>query len=419
MDSGGSEGEAAVGTTVIGDVVVAGDSPFLVLSGAVDGVLESGVAPASGNDASGVLKAIERDRRRLYAAEIEAMDQIDRRALHKTDGHASAQVQLRHVAKLSGAQALAAAQVMKMFRHLPLIKAALWDGEIGIEQVQLLARVYANPRVQGAMELRQERFLHQAATMHYAMFETRVREWERLIDEDGAAPRAQVTHEKRSAKMSQSPIDLDWEFTARFGPMQGMRINDIFGHYIAAEWQIDWEKTVAEHGSAACVALMPRTEAQRRADAFEQMCVDAAGADGSAVPPGFCHKIVWHAETFEEFLRRFAGAAARPMNPDTYRCETLNGQPLDPTEAAANALVSSFRRIVVNSAGVTIDAGRKRLFTGVLKDLIRIQTRAGTCVWPGCHVPVTACETDHLERHADGGRTNPESGHPPVGDTTC
>ena len=110
MDSGGSVGEAAVGATVIGDVVVAGDSPFLVLSDAVDGVLESGVAPASGNDAAGVLKAIERDRRRLYAAEIEALDQIDRRGLHRTDGHASAQVQLRHVAKLSGGQARAGAR---------------------------------------------------------------------------------------------------------------------------------------------------------------------------------------------------------------------------------------------------------------------------------------------------------------------
>ena len=236
MDSGGSAG---AGGTVIGDVVVADDSPFLALAEAVDGVLESGLSPASGNDAAGVLKAIDREQRRLHAAYVEVMDQIDQRSLYRTDGHANVRVQARHVSKLSGGEAFARNQTMKMFRGLPLIKAALWAGTIGIEQVQLLARVYANPRVQGAMELRQETFLHQASTMHYGVFETRVREWERLNDEDGAEPRGQITHENRNAKMSQSPIDMDWEFTARFGPTQGMRIDDILGHYVQAEWQAD------------------------------------------------------------------------------------------------------------------------------------------------------------------------------------
>lgn len=414
MDSGGSAGSntaGAAGTVVVGDVVMATDSPFLALSRAVDGVFESGLSPASGNDAAGVLSAIEREQRRLHAAHVEVMNQIDQRSLHQTDGHASVKVQAQHVSKLSGGEAFARNQTMRMFRALPLIKAALWAGSIGIEQVQLLARVYANPRVRGAMELRQERFVHQAQTMHYALFETRVREWERLIDEDGAEPRNEIRHRNRNAHLTQSPIDLDWEFVARFASMQGMRINDIWQHYIDAEWQIDWEKTVAEHGDQACVALMPRTEAQRRADAFEAMCVDAAAAPGSAVPPGFCHDVVWSADTFEEMLRRVDGEEPRPHNPDTYRCETLDGVPLDPTEAIANALVSSFRRVVIDSASVTIDAGRKRLFEGVLKTVVRIQSGT-TCVWPGCHAPVTRCETDHLQRHADGGRTNTQSGAP-------
>lgn len=415
MDSGGSAGTAtATGTGVVGDVIVADDSPFVALADGVDAVLASSLAPASGNDAAGVLAVIERDRRRLYAAVIETMDQIDRRSLHQTDGHASVQVQIRHVAKLSGSEAHAAMQVMRMFRHLALIRDALHEGVIGVEQVQLLARVFSNPRVRGAMELRQERFIHQAQTMHYAMFEARVREWERLIDEDGAPPRGEMSHENRNAQMTQSDIDLDWELKARFGSMQGSRVNDIWGHYIDAEWHRDWDAAVAEHGDLACEALMPRTPAQRRADAFEAMVIDAAGADGSAVPPGFCHDIVWHADTIEELLRRFAGADPRPLDPDTYRCETIDGTPLDPTEAAANLLVSSFRRVVINSASVTIDAGRKRLFDGVLKTVVRIQSGT-TCVWPGCQCPATNCETDHLREHDSGGSTNPDNGAPLCG----
>ena len=54
MDSGGSAGNE----TVIGDVVVADDSPFLALSEAVDSVLGSSLSPASGEDCSGVLKTL-------------------------------------------------------------------------------------------------------------------------------------------------------------------------------------------------------------------------------------------------------------------------------------------------------------------------------------------------------------------------
>ena len=113
-------------------------------------------------------------------------------------------------------------------------------------------------------------------------------------------------------------------------------------------------------------------------------------------------------------LRRFAGATPRPLDPDTHRCETIDGIQLDPTEAAANSLLHSFRRVVVDSASVTIDAGRKRLFEGVLKDVVNIQS-GSTCVWPGCHIPTSRCETDHLREHSTGGRTNPGNGAPLCG----
>ena len=37
------------------------------------------------------------------------------------------------------------------------------------------------------------------------------------------------------------------------------------------------------------------------------------------------------------------------------------------------------------------------------------------CFWPGCHVPATACETDHLDDHSKGGRANPGNGGPGCG----
>ena len=40
------------------------------------------------------------------------------------------------------------------------------------------------------------------------------------------------------------------------------------------------------------------------------------------------------------------------------------------------------------------------------------------CYWPGCHVPVTDCQIDHLipwADHSGGGSTNPGNGGPACG----
>ena len=88
------------------------------------------------------------------------------------------------------------------------------------------------------------------------------------------------------------------------------------------------------------------------------------------MPPGFCHNIVWSPDTFEELLRRIDGQEPEPLDPDTHRCETIDGVQLEPTEAITNALVNNVRRVVVDAAEVTLDMGRKRLFTGALRDAL-------------------------------------------------
>lgn len=254
---------------------------LVALDQALGGLLGSGLEPVSGATAAAAVTEVERMARRLYAAQIELMDKIEQHGLHRGDGHANVKVLARHAAGLSNGEALDRLKTLRMLRALPLIKDALWVGAIGVEQVQLLARVFANPRVQGAMELRQERFVEQAAEFHYKVFEIRVREWERLIDEDGPEPANERTHRNRTARLTQNPIDLSWDLAAGFGAMQGAAMNEIFAHYIETEWQDDWDKARAEHGDNTCVTDLARTDAQRRADALGQIFEDAAAADGS------------------------------------------------------------------------------------------------------------------------------------------
>jgi hypothetical protein len=78
------------------------------------------------------------------------------------------------------------------------------------------------------------------------------------------------------------------------------------------------------------------------------------------------------------------------------------------------------RRVVIGADSVVIDLGRtQRLFTGSAR--LAAQLGNTECFWPGCHVPVTQCQIDHLTPFTErpdrqgGGRTNPGNGGPACG----
>ena len=277
----------------------------------------------------------------------------------------------------------------------------------------LLGRVFANPRVRGAMEGRQEWFLERAATLSYPRFQQRVLEWERIIDEDGPEPPGERAARNRSATLNQDPVDLIWDLHAKFTSVDGAFVDEVHRAYCQALFEQDWAEAKARVGDTVCMADLCRTPAQRRSDAWVQITADAAANTDGMAPLTITHGIEWSASTYEEMARRFAGAAPQPFDVDDYKCESINGHPLDPTEAFANSIVNKIRRVVIDASGVVIDQGRARSFTGAAREAVRITGRQ--CYWIGCWLPATSCETDHLHDHAKGGRTNPGNGAPACG----
>ncbi len=387
--------------------------PLVTLDEAIDALFDSQLTPVTAPEATASMVELDRLARRVHAAQLDLMANIDRRGLHRGDGFASVKTLARHAGRHSGGEALDRDRARRMLAELTDVAEAFRAGGIGIDQVHLLGRVHANPRVAGAMTLRQQWFIDQAQLVDYRTFEIRVREWERLIDEDGAEPANERTHRNRTARLSQNPIDLSWDLTGSFGALQGAAIDEIFRHYIDAEYLADWEAARAIHGDATCGTHLPRSDAQRRADALWRIFEDAAASDASPVPTGFTHSIVWSAETFEAMVARMNGDTDTPVDPDTYRCETGDGVPLEPTEAAANAMVNAIRRMVVDARGVVIDLGERRFFTGAARDAARVASHQ--CVFVGCCTPASRCEIDHLTEHSRGGRTCPGNGAPECG----
>ena len=100
----------------------------------------------------------------------------------------------------------------------------------------------------------------------------------------------------------------------------------------------------------------------------------------------------------------------RPGNPATravtYRCETVSGMPMSPSDVLDYAIAGHVQLFVMNT--VTRDfagSARVRLFKGALRHGIMIRDRH--CQSPGCDTRAWYCQTDHIVRHTDGGETVP------------
>jgi hypothetical protein len=393
---------------------------------ALDAVARVGVAATDERDAIAVIEATEVAGRRMDAIRVAVVDQVDQQRQYRADGHASAKVMVRHVANVSDAEAAQRAKAAKMLRHMPATKAAFEAGRIGLDQVAVIARAYANPRIRLRVARQDEAFAEMAASVKHRVFEATVRDWVRRVDEDGTADRSQRTHENRECQLVQD-LDGGWQLRARCGSVDGAQLNTILSAFIDAEFHTDWAKARAEHGDAATVDDLPRTAAQRRFDGLAAMADQAA--NGYAAAPGgsvLVTNLVMDLVTYERTAQRMAGASVDLVNDvalggdDGFRCDTLDGQEIDPCEAVAASLLGHVRRVVVGADSVVIDLGRRgRLFTGPAQLAVKLSSR--WCFWAGCYVPSTDCQSDHLAPWVDptgrspGGSTKPSNGGPGCG----
>jgi hypothetical protein len=408
---------------------------FADLDAAVDALDALELDPADVAEVVELTRRVEGVGRRVRAKEIGLLAAIEERGLHRPDGHASARVMVGHIGHLSEPEAKRRDRARRMFADMPAVKMAMATGRIGTCQVDRIARVFVNPRVQAEFVKIDAQVAQLAAVLSYEELDRRLTNWVRQVDEDGTADRARRAHENRRARLVQD-FDGGWELLCLVGGLTGAQMQSIFRAFVEAEFQADWAEAREVHGEATTVEHLARTFDQRDADAVARIFEFAANAFAAA--PGGAPidtTIVMDHETFEREARRAAGAAIEPrLVPDLgpipdpgddeaaapdhpgreFRCQTGDGHPIDPTEAFANALTGRIRRMVVGWDGVVLDAsGYHKLFTGPLRAAVMLLM--ASCYWPGCNVKVSHCQADHLNPRRNGGRTNPGNGGPACG----
>jgi hypothetical protein len=391
------------------------------LHAALDDLAEAEIDLTEVHAALEAARAVEGVARRVQAVQLDVAAGMDDAKVHRSDGHRTIAQGLVAGVRISEAESARRAKSVRALRQLPAVAAALRAGRIGRCQVDRIAMTWANPRVQEQFEAKDAEVAHLAAHVSYHELHRKLTAWEAAQDEQGTADRSQANHAKRDAQVAQE-FDGGWQGRYRCGSIDGAQLEAIQAAFIDAEFAADWAEAVAIHGSLTTVAHLARTDAQRRFDALRR--IHQLAADAHAASPGGAPidtNIVIDEETFERYLRRMAGhePAPRdvPLDPDPdggHRCETLEGRPVDPTEAVANALVGHVRRAVLDARSVIIDLGRRqRLFSGPAALAARLPHVH--CYWPACRVPNRRCQTDHLDGWRSGGSTSPENGAPECG----
>lgn len=342
--------------------------------------------------------------RRLEAFRARIVNRAEAANRPIDDGHRSVRGWMMAVTNCSPSEARTRHNTARLTRAWGEFAQKFEEGRIGCPQVRELARLSANPRCGDQLPASGAPLLDAARELQYCDFRIVARRWEQLADADGAHREHEASVARRNVQITE--IGGEFEIRGRLPVIQGTIVRDIFEHFVHAEFLADTERAREEHGVANS-STMSRTGAQRRADAFVTLFHTAAGAGVNGTPIEVCVNLLMGEEQFQQYLRNELDDTPVDIDPATVRdqrCETTDGVPVDPRQAMAVALTGQVRRIVVDAQGVITDAGQKRRFTSVLRDVLRaIDPR---CRWLGCMIRAAVAELDHRQDHSRGGPTS-------------
>ena len=91
--------------------------------------------------------SVERLRTRADRLAIDVATEAKRRGHERERGFSSVKAYIAHHGRLSGPEALGRQRTMHMFDLLPGWERAAREGDIGVEQIRLMARTASNPRI--------------------------------------------------------------------------------------------------------------------------------------------------------------------------------------------------------------------------------------------------------------------------------
>ena len=371
---------------------------------------EDEIASLVGSEHDELLLQLERLGRMVEAAKLGVIDHADRQARFLADGHRSTAAWTRAVTNCSPAASRRRARAARALRDLPGFRDALGAGDVGVDQVNEIARLHGNPRCGSQVADSEAILLEAARQLEYADLCVVSQRWLTLADPDGAHRDHAAADAGRDFRIREHGAGFVIE--ARCGVLQGTAIREIWQRFADAAFRTDWEAARALHGDKVSTSQLPRTAPQRRFDAFFDMVHAGATNTGDAALADPVVNVIVDLDTFEQYLRAELGGPPPRIDPAGIldrRCETIDGLPVDPRDVVALAMVGRVRRIVLGADDVIVNAGRlTRLYRGPLRQAL--QALNPRCRWLACLLRARISAIDHRHEYGEGGVTNAANG---------
>lgn len=327
---------------------------------------------------------------RLIAAAAQCTAAWDQRRCWADDGSKSAGARLARECGLDPTLAGRHVRVARRLRGMPATARALADGSLSWDKASLLA--WANTPADRGFLLRDEQMLvDRLRDMRFSPAKRVITYWRSLAADASERDRFDRQRAQRHCSVDRT-FGGGIHISGHLPAVEGTAFYDQFHRLERELFVVDKRQAVADHGDA-WAAHMPRTAAQRKADALVLMAERAATAPVPGRAPKPLFTVLVGYETFHGAI-----------------CELEDGTVVHPSTLLPHLLDAEIERVVFAGPSRVIEVGaRTRFFGGGLRRAIQVRDRH--CQHPsGCDEPISRSEVDHLVEHEDGGLTTQENG---------
>jgi hypothetical protein len=241
--------------------------PLEQLRRALDRLVE--VDPGALADGQAVVE-IHRQLARLEAVATRSSAAFDRTGRWRADGARTPAAWLAARCSLPEATARRRVRRGRDLPHLPVAERAWLEGDIGSSAVEQLTRARTGTTAD-QLAADEPELVRYARRLHPRAFARLVGHWRMAADPDGVEDEGEALPAARRVHLSASFAGT-WFLDGVLDPVGGEVVATALARVGDELFRADWAAARAEHGDAATADRLGRTPAQRRADAFVELC---------------------------------------------------------------------------------------------------------------------------------------------------
>lgn len=343
--------------------------------------------PAELADPEAILR-LERVKSGIEAATARAAAAFDASGEWAPDGAKTAASWLCVRGNLAKAEARRQIRRGRHLRSLPAFEEAWGTGEITSAQVDAVCSV-RNPSTTEALVSDEGMLCDLAKTLRFDRFCSALAYWEQRADPDGTEDRAAKRSSRREVSLTSSFQGM-WFGTITLDPVSGEIVADELSRLEKELFEADWKEAKDSLGHDPSSRDLPRTPAQRRADALVEMATRSKSAPANSQRPAPLFSVLVDFPTLAGRITELAsGVVVSPGSLLPFLEEAL----------IERAVFTPEKRVEVSKTA--------RLFTGATRRAIELRDRE--CTHPCCD-GARRCQVDHIVPYAKGGPTTQENG---------